>query len=672
MNGPFDGDSGRPDRSDPITRDRLIGPFRLIRELGRGGMGIVYLAHDTSLDRRLALKVLPHSVSNEPKVVQRFLREAQAAARLRHANIIPIFSAGEVEGTYYYSMEYVPGVSLARVLKSLREKKLGNRGVLTVRRVLVDGHPELRLANKSPLLAAAEEDGRVLISFDQRNYVHEALRLFADVADALHYAHEHGVVHRDVKPSNLLLAPDGRLMVADFGLAKIGDARSITKTGDLLGSPSYMSPEQTMTKRVPIDRRTDVWSLGVSLYELLTLKHPFEAKSLEVSLRNIVSNEPVPPRRVNPRLPKDVETILLKTLEKNPSNRYATAADLSADIRCVLNYESIQAKTTGPITRSFRFVRRNRSQVAFGVLLLALGAVLLRVFDLQQETKLHDFDRGRTYFRGVMDSESEGQIDPRLVQEIEDELLHRHRDAENLAQVLDEMALDVTHEAEALLPSEDGPGDLAAAMGALRKIRLIHMHNPDAVQRERVEKLDRATADIRVRLVWALFDSLVLDGTSMTDPSGEPRWRWLIHFLGTTDWTDGIPRERNPLVRKNAIDALCRLGESPAFTDATKEALCRVVADVDAEDDVRAEAIKALSSSRSSRTDVDVLGLFASLTQSDSYFELPALSRYSAAKILAESPRAFEYDSVFRQLQKDPARAVEQIATSALARLDRE
>ena len=669
-----DGNSGSGSDSGAkrsAFEDRWLGKFRLLRELGRGGMGIVYLAIDTSLDRRVAIKVLPHSVASEDRVVQRFVREAQAAARLRHPNIIPIYGAGELEGTYYYSMEHVPGVTLGQIIRGLRELKLSQKSSLSVVQVEEDGYVALRLAPESPSSGTAEArpSQKTLLTFSRNNYVHEALRLFVQVAEALHFAHEKGVIHRDIKPSNLLLAPNGRLLVADFGLAKIGNARSITRTGDLLGSPSYMSPEQTMSRRSPVDHRTDIWSLAVTLYEFLTLHHPFEAKSLEVSLRNILSVEPPSPSQFNPRLPKDVTTILLKCLEKNPDRRYETAEELSADLTCVLNYESIQARSAGPITRSLRFIRRNSIRLTLATMALLLIVVGLAAYRLYADREKQDLERGFAFFRGAIQSLPEGSVDEATVLEIQESLRILRDDAPDMGATIDMLSFATLRDAELYLPSDTRIGSLDRVFQSLRKIDLIHLHNPNQAQRQRIARVDRATADIRVRLVWAIYEHLAGLSPDTLAPPPDRLISWLRHFSGSRATPGGLTEETNVLVRRNAIEALRLVSGLPEFAAETIPLLRQAVGDAEAEPAVLCEAVNALASLPDAARDTETLELLSGLLASDPLFRLPGLCRFRAAQVLSRAPDLDLFRSSFESLRSDPVAAVKAVAEQALSRM---
>ena len=343
-----------------------LGEFEIVRELGRGGMGVVYESLQTSLNRRVALKVLGPGLGLTPRAVDRFRREAEAAARLHHSNIVPVYATGEERGVHFYAMELIDGPSLDAVIRQMRGGEAADTKTELPADLAATG-AYTPAATSVP--AAGSDAGSSSARFDR------AAAMIADAADALHHAHTQGVTHRDVKPSNLLLSSDARLSVTDFGLARILEQPGMTVTGEFVGTPAYMSPEQITAGRIPVDHRTDIYSLGATLYELLTLRPPFVGEGRDQLLAQVIQKEPASPRALDSKIPRDLETIALKCLEKDPDRRYQTAKDLADDLRRYVNRFAIQAKRAGPLMRVRKWVKRNPALSMAGlVLLLALTA----------------------------------------------------------------------------------------------------------------------------------------------------------------------------------------------------------------------------------------------------------------------------------------------------------
>ncbi len=329
-----------------------LGDYTLRRQIGRGGMGIVYEAWENSMDRRVALKVLPQGVAADARANARFLREAQAAGKLNHRNIVGVYSTGVREGTPWYSMEYIEGETLSQIMGRIK-----------------DAEPD----SDTPF---GGKDGD--------EYFGNLASAFAGVADGLQHAHSSGVIHRDLKPSNLILDGEGRLRILDFGLARLEGQESLTASGGLVGTPLYMSPEQARQKKIPVDHRTDIYSIGATLYEMLAWRPPFRGKDHRDTLSQIIERDPVEPRRINPRVPRDLETIAFKCLRKDPGDRYGTAGALAQDLRRFVMGEPVEARPRGRWEKvRRRIARRSRLIVlralAIG-LLLACGAFLYKVF----------------------------------------------------------------------------------------------------------------------------------------------------------------------------------------------------------------------------------------------------------------------------------------------------
>jgi serine/threonine protein kinase len=328
-----------------VPPERVIGGYELLEEIGRGGMGIVYKARQIELDRTVALKMILGGALSSPEELQRFRIEAEAAGRLQHPNIVQIYEINEVEGRCYYSMEYVPGPGLAE-----------------------------QLAN-GPMPCK------------------EAARLLATLARAVQHAHQNDILHRDLKPSNILLSPLpaegegsgvrglGVPKITDFGLAKRLHADSIkTRTGAVMGTPSYMPPEQAAGRVHDLGPRSDIYSLGAILYEMLTGRPPFEAESAMDTLRQVVERQPAPPRLLNAKIDRDLETICLKCLEKAPQDRYDSAQALADDLDRYLRGDSINARSFNVLDRLGRTLERDQylsEFQAWGTMLLVFAVIVL-------------------------------------------------------------------------------------------------------------------------------------------------------------------------------------------------------------------------------------------------------------------------------------------------------
>ena len=283
---PTDGHAEPNGEPPPGSHARYFGDYEIERELGRGGMGVVFQARQISLNRPVALKMILAGQLADETDVKRFYTEAEAAANLDHPGIVPIFEVGQHEGQHYFSMGFIEGRSLAQRL---------TEGPLPPR---------------------------------------EAADLMARVADAIDFAHQRRVIHRDLKPGNILLDPNGNPRVSDFGLAKrLQSDSGLTGSGQIMGTPSYMPPEQARGDRGEVGPAADVYALGATLYALVTGRPPFQAATAMDIVLQVLSDEPVPPRRLNASVPLDLETICLKCLQKEPARRYASAADLAADLR---------------------------------------------------------------------------------------------------------------------------------------------------------------------------------------------------------------------------------------------------------------------------------------------------------------------------------------------------
>lgn len=342
---------------------KRLGDFHIVRGIGRGGMGVVYEARQESLDRAVALKVLPSSLLGRDSAVRRFVREARVAARLQHPNVVTTFGMGIESDTPYFAMELVDGETLGEILE---------------RR----GRPAAP-AEKSPSPTAFDAEELQLESFL------EIARLFAGVAQGLQHAHARGVIHRDIKPSNLILDRTGALRILDFGLARLEGDERLTLSNDLVGTPLYMSPEQAARKKIEVGAPTDIYSLGATLYEALTLLAPFRGSDFNDTLQQILTRDPVPPRKIQPRIPASLETIVLKCMSKEPRDRYLTSEALAQDLLRAARGDAIEARPQSLLERTLRRTQRHRTKLLLGTVICALMiSLVLVLISHQNQTEL--------------------------------------------------------------------------------------------------------------------------------------------------------------------------------------------------------------------------------------------------------------------------------------------
>jgi len=316
-------------KSDQAKTFANFGDYELLEEIGRGGQGVVFRARQKSLNRTVALKVIGLGQWATTAHLKRFRLEAEAAAKLEHPGIVPIHEVGEREGSCYFSMKFIEGGQLDAVVR---------REPMPVRR---------------------------------------AAELIAKVARTVQYAHEHGILHRDIKPGNILLDAKGEPHLTDFGLARLVESESsVTQTLDVLGTPSYMAPEQAVGNNAAVSSVTDVYGLGAVLYQLLTGHPPFAGGTTYETIRLLLDTEPRQPRLLNPKIDRDLSTICLKCVEKDPKRRYSSALALAEDLECWLKHEPIAARRVGPLVRGRKWVRRNPSIAVMAAMLLALAIPL--------------------------------------------------------------------------------------------------------------------------------------------------------------------------------------------------------------------------------------------------------------------------------------------------------
>jgi tetratricopeptide (TPR) repeat protein len=567
---------------DPDPTGGCLGDFRILREVGHGGMGVVYEAEQLSLGRRVALKVLPFAATMDARQLQRFQNEARAAAGLHHSNIVPVYCVGCERGVHYYAMQLIDGHTLAAIIGALRQPAESDTANAAARRGPDDADFSMAGDATGPYTPTPEPGGSPAdaaptpavgqLSTDPTlhgpEFYRTATRLGIQAAEALEHAHQLGVVHRDIKPSNLLLDGRGELWVTDFGLAQFRSEAGLTRTGDLVGTLRYMSPEQALGRRPVLDHRSDIYSLGVTLYELLTLQPAFGSDDRQELLRQIASEEPTPPCRLNKAIPWELETIVLKATAKEPAERYQTAQELADDLRRFLEDQPIRARRPALRKRLARWARRHRPTVAAAITLLVVG-LLVGGFALgrQQWEKMATEQTVGEYAQQAEGFQEQGRWDDALrVLERADERLagggpnhlrervHKLRDNVTWAAELDEASMQIVtgdwDRHEGLVAMDRVYGNVFAGRGwdltALSAEEVARRIWGSAIRTPLVDALDHWAA-VRERL----------------QPGSGERLREMARLADDDPWRQ---RLREPGVRKDRA-ALKRLADEDGVLD---------------------------------------------------------------------------------------------------------
>jgi serine/threonine protein kinase len=530
-----------------------LGDFRLLREVGRGGMGVVYDAEQISLRRRVALKVLPFAAAIDPRRLQRFKTEALAAAHLQHERIVPVHAIGCERGVHYYAMQFIEGQSLATLIGELRGLRHDEDDRADVADAAAEG-AGARADNAATSAATTISRER---SADLRLYFARVAGLGRQAALALEHAHQAGIVHRDVKPGNLLLDLRGQLWVTDFGLAQVAGDVGLTISGEMLGTLRYASPEQVLARRGVVDHRSDIYSLGATLYELLTLRPPFDGHDRNTLIRQIADDEPASPRSLEPSIPAELETIVLKALRKEPADRYATAQDLADDLQRFLDGQPIVARPPTASERLQAWSRRHPSLVRAGavalVLVSAASLVSTALVRREQSKTLAAQRKAEAAYRREHQRAEEAEARFHLARRAVDELIR------------------VSEEELAHRPGMEGLRKrlLSSALAYYREFIAERRNDPDAQSelRDTTRRVETILADLAVlRAAGELYllvqptalDDLRLDGPQrrkVADLSARAGRRWVEAFGDPAHLPSPAERTRIALEQVRANEA---------------------------------------------------------------------------------------------------------------------
>lgn len=374
--------NGEKDDLENQLIGQKLGDFEILELIGTGGMGAVFLAKQISLDRQVALKVISDARGIHSRTLERFKREANLLAKISHPNIVPIYEVGQHGPYSYFAMEYVNGISLSDILTNIR---ISNPNINAS--VIFSNFVKSKNVTHINISQIKQETPVPVID---KEYIQTISRIIIDIASALDHVHNQGILHRDIKPSNILIDTTGKAKLVDFGLANSETTQSITITGELFGTPNYMPPEQIQYPD-KVDKRSDIYSLGATYYECLTFHTPFEGATINEILTKIISKEASSPRKYCSKLSKDLDTILLHTLKKNPADRYNSALEFVNDVRNALDFKPIIARRTSLTLRTYKTIRRNPVKTVIGFLILSLICTCFALvhYNRKKEDEVH-------------------------------------------------------------------------------------------------------------------------------------------------------------------------------------------------------------------------------------------------------------------------------------------